>query len=86
MNIVATFAKPLTRLMAIAGRGHTAPAPSPATFGHATNATPWLRPAGVSLQVRAHRIHNRNAKAAAIYLRKHLILSKGACSDDQTTE
>ena len=81
MTILAAFAKPLTRLMAIAGRVHTAPAPSPDTSGPATNASPWLRPDGVPLQVRAHRIHNRDPKAAAIYLRKHLILDRGRFSE-----
>ncbi len=33
------------------------------------------------LSVRAHRIHNRNARAARMYLDKHLILAKGACFD-----
>lgn len=29
------------------------------------------------LAVRAHRIHNRNAEAARVYLRKHAILFRG---------
>ena len=81
MSIAATFAKPLTRLMAIVNRARTAPNPSRDTCGPVINATPWLKPDGVPLQVRAHRIHNRDPKAAAIYLRKHLILDRGRCSD-----
>lgn len=34
------------------------------------------------LALRAHRLHNRNSKAAERYLRLHLILSKGVCSND----
>ena len=81
MSIAATFAKPLTRLMAIVNPARTAPKQTPAISGPAMNATPWLKPDGVPLQVRAHRIHNRDPKAAAIYLRKHQILDRGRCSD-----
>ena len=81
MSIVATFARPLTRLMDIVNPARTAPKQNPAISGPAMNATPWLKPDGVPLQVRAHRIHNRDPKAAAIYLRKHLILDRGRCSD-----
>lgn len=34
------------------------------------------------LALRAHRLHNRNSKAAERYLRLHLILSKGVCSNE----
>ena len=50
------------------------------TYGHAASACPWLRPDGSTqpdLTLRAHRLNNRSPKAAAVYLRKHLILSKG---------
>lgn len=90
----AHSAGPRTRLMAMAGKviAFVYPKTSKASCTPATNATPWLRPAGVSLQVRAHRIHNRNAKAAAIYvdlhqrMQVHLSRTKGACSDDQTAK
>jgi hypothetical protein len=49
MSIVATFAKPLTRLMAIAKLGFTANKTSPDTYGPAINAMPWLKPDGASL-------------------------------------
>lgn len=81
MSIVATFARPLTRLMAIVNLARTVRNLNPDTSGLAMNATPWLKPDGVPLQVRAHRIHNRDPKAAAIYLRKHQILDRGRCSD-----
>lgn len=47
-------------------------------------ASPWQKPDGnepPDLTLRAHRLHNRNPKAAAIYLRKHLILDRGRFSD-----
>lgn len=53
------------------------------SFTPATNADPWLRPDGNTppdLTLRAHRIHNRSPKAAAVYLRQHLILSRGRFS------
>lgn len=81
MIIAAVFAKPLTRLMAFAGRGFSASATSPDTSGPVKAARAWPKPDGAPLQVRAHRIHNRDPKAAAIYLRKHLILSRGRFSE-----
>lgn len=80
MTFAATFAKPLTRLMALAG---LAPAESYQKSGRpssapARDAATWQKPAGgPQLEVRAHRIHNRNARAAAVYLRTHAILSRG---------
>jgi hypothetical protein len=80
MNIIAACARPLTRLMAIASRGYTAPKPSPVTYGPAMIATPWQKPDGLqrpNLTLRAHRLHNRSPKAAAVYLRVHTILDRG---------
>ena len=34
-----------------------------------------------SLELRAHRLHNRNREAAARYLRRHQTLAKGVCFD-----
>jgi hypothetical protein len=53
--------------------------------GPVPNACPWLRTDGQrqtpDLTLRAHRLHNRSEKAAAVYLRKHLILARGRYSD-----
>lgn len=82
MIILATFAKPLSRLLAFGFQAPTAPLQSPATSGPAMGAETWQRPAGEALlSVRAYRLHNRNARAAAVYLRKHAILSRGASCD-----
>lgn len=79
-------AAPRTRLMALAGRVFAAfsPPPDRQSFTPATTACPWLRPDGNTppdLTLRAHRLHNRSPKAAAVYLRQHLILSRGRCSE-----
>lgn len=84
MTLAATSAALLTRLTALVG---LAPAESfqkasKASSKPAAIATTWQKPDGApQLEVRAHRIHNRNAKAAAVYLRKHAILSRGASCD-----
>ena len=82
MTILAASVARLSRLMGIASQAHTAPLPSARISGPATTAETWQKPAGEALlSVRAYRLHNRNARAAAVYLRKHLILSRGRFSD-----
>ena len=58
--------------------------PSAAANGPVTPTRPNLMPAGVlpwqnsALALRAQRLHNRNRKAAAVYIRVHEILAKGS--------
>jgi hypothetical protein len=81
-------AGPRTRLMALAGRviAFVYRQTGKASSTPAKPASPWHKPDGSAppdLALRAHRLHNRSPQAAAVYLRKHLILSRGACSDDR---
>ena len=34
-----------------------------------------------NLELRAHRLHNRDPRKAALYLERHKTLAKGVCSD-----
>jgi hypothetical protein len=83
----ATSVGPKTRpfslaLQALAACFHlpNKPASTPAMI-----AATWQPPDGKrpmpDLTLRAHRLHNRNPKAAARYLEKHRILSKGVFSE-----
>ena len=80
--MLAAFAKRLSRLLGIAGRGHypSWTAKSADTYGPARIAGTPPNSAGavqLNLKARALRLHNRNARAASIYERKHLILMEG---------
>ena len=81
----ATSAGLRARLGALAGRVIAfvyRPSGKP-SYTPATPASPWQRPDGnepPDLTLRAHRLHNRNPRAAAVYLRKHLILDRGRYS------
>lgn len=78
MTIIAASVARLSRLMATAFPAHTAPLQSAPISGPAKDAETWQRPDGEALlSVRAYRLHNRNARAAAVYLRTHTILAKG---------
>jgi hypothetical protein len=82
----AQSAGPRTRLMALAGKAiaFVYPLSVKASYTPAMLASPWHKPDGnepPDLTLRAHRLHNRDPKAAAIYLRKHQILDRGRCSD-----
>lgn len=78
MTILAASVARLSRLMGIASPAHTAPSECEPISGPATGAETWPRRDGDALlSVRAYRLHNRNAKAAAVYLRKHAILARG---------
>jgi hypothetical protein len=68
----------VSALQGIAGsyRSSSKAASGPAT-GAAIPLTPDGKPPTPDLGVRAHILHNRNAKAAAVYLRTHMILDRG---------
>jgi hypothetical protein len=63
--------------------GPSCPQKNADTSGPARDAGTQPRPdIEALLRVRAYRLHNRNAKAAEVYLRKHAILARGVCFDD----
>jgi len=80
--MLVAYAARLSRLLGIAGpaRGHSLPHQNNGISGPAVTAGTPQNSGGagqLNLKARALRLHNRNARAASIYERKHIILMEG---------
>lgn len=86
MKWPAALSAKLTRLLAFVSRdyGQRFQPTAGTNTCHSVQITkPKPSPAGTpNLELRAHRLHNRNREKAALYLQKHMTLAKGVLNYD----